>query len=159
MKKQKMLIFISWLSVILWMLLIFSFSAQTAAQSSDTSGGFSECLAKLIYRHFNFTDNQSHDILIDKCQFIVRKTAHFTVYAILGILLFIAVRISNFKFPNLIAPIICLVYAASDEIHQYFVPGRSCELRDICIDFTGSLTGIIIITVIFIIIKKIKNKN
>lgn len=155
MKKHKILIFISWISVILWMLLIFSFSAQNAEQSSSTSGGLAEYLAKLIYHNFD----QSQDILIDKCQFIVRKTAHFTVYAVLGILSYTAVRISKFKFPNLIASIICLTYAASDEIHQYFVPGRSCELRDICIDFTGSVAGITAITVIILIIKKIKKKK
>lgn len=158
MNKTKILIFISWISVILWMLLIFCFSAQNAAQSSDTSGGFAEYLAKLIH-DLNIIDNQSQDILIEKCQFIVRKTAHFTVYATLGILTYMAVRISKFKFPHLIAPVICLAYAVSDEIHQYFVPGRSCELRDVCIDFSGSVTGIIVITAIIMIIKKSKRKN
>lgn len=159
MKKTKILIFISWISVILWMLLIFCFSAQNAAQSSDTSGGFAEYLAKIIYHDFNIIDNQSQDILIDKCQFVVRKTAHFTVYATLGILTYMAVCISKFKFPYLIASVICLAYAVSDEFHQYFVPGRSCELRDICIDFSGSVTGIIAITAIIMIIKKPKRKK
>lgn len=158
MNKTKILIFISWISVILWMLLIFCFSAQNAAQSSDTSGGFAEYLAKLIH-DLNIINNQSQDILIENCQFIVRKTAHFTVYATLGILTYMAVRISKFKFPHLIAPVICLAYAVSDEIHQYFVPGRSCELRDVCIDFSGSVTGIIVITAIIMIIKKSKRKN
>ena len=34
------------------------------------------------------------------------------------------------------------LYAVTDEIHQYFVPGRSCEFRDICIDSAGVLCGI-----------------
>ena len=36
-------------------------------------------------------------------------------------------------------------YAVTDEIHQLFVPGRSCELRDICIDAVGVLCGCLII--------------
>lgn len=145
--------------MILWMLLIFRFSAQNADQSSETSGGFAEFLAKIIYHDFNIIDKPAQYILIDKCQFIVRKTAHFTIYAILGILTFMAVRISKIKFPYLIAPVICLAYAASDEIHQYFVPGRSCELRDVCIDFSGSVLGIILISAVIMIIKKLKRKN
>ena len=35
------------------------------------------------------------------------------------------------------------LYAVSDEIHQIFVPGRSCELRDILIDSAGVLVGIL----------------
>ena len=35
------------------------------------------------------------------------------------------------------------VYAVSDEIHQYFVPGRACMLRDMLLDTCGSLAGIV----------------
>ena len=159
MKKSKILIITSWTAVILWMLVIFCFSAQNADQSSGTSGGFAKFLAKILYRDFNIIDKPSQDILINKCQFIVRKTAHFTVYATLGILTNTAVRISKFKFPHLIALVICLAYAVSDEIHQYFVPGRSCELRDVYIDFSGSVLGIILISIILIFFRNIKAKN
>ena len=35
------------------------------------------------------------------------------------------------------------LYAVTDEVHQYFVPGRSCELRDVLVDTSGALTGIL----------------
>ena len=35
-------------------------------------------------------------------------------------------------------------YAIIDEIHQSFVPGRSCEIRDMCIDAVGVLVGMIL---------------
>ena len=38
----------------------------------------------------------------------------------------------------------CVIYACSDEIHQLFIFGRSCELRDVLIDFIGSLLGVMI---------------
>ena len=159
MKNSKILIITSWTAVILCMLVIFCFSAQNADQSSGTSGGFAKFLAKILYRYFNTIDKPSQDILINKCQFIVRKTAHFTVYATLGILTYMAVRISKFKFSYLISSVICLAYAVSDEIHQYFVPGRSCELRDVFIDFSGSVLGIILIAIILIFLRNIKTKN
>ena len=34
-------------------------------------------------------------------------------------------------------------YAVTDEFHQSFVPGRSCEFRDIVIDSCGVLTGVL----------------
>ena len=44
---------------------------------AGTSGGFAKFLAKILYRDFNTIDKPSQDILINKCQFIVRKTALF----------------------------------------------------------------------------------
>lgn len=36
-----------------------------------------------------------------------------------------------------------ILYAASDELHQYFVPGRACQLRDVVIDGLGVLIGVL----------------
>ena len=49
--------------------------------------------------------------------------------------------------------IFCILYAMSDEFHQLFVPGRSGEIRDICIDSLGALLGIIIMTCVISIVK------
>lgn len=39
------------------------------------------------------------------------------------------------------AEIFCALYACSDELHQYFVPGRSCKFFDVCVDSTGAFFG------------------
>lgn len=44
----------------------------------------------------------------------------------------------------LVSWIICTLYAGTDELHQYFVPGRACSLRDVCIDSAGALLGVLI---------------
>ena len=156
MKKIKLVI--SWLLVLLLMVLIFVFSSQKAEASSETSGGFAELLARILHSDFdNLSEYVKIDILND-CQFIVRKTAHFSVYGMLGILSFISCKASYFKLYWLISATICLLYAVSDEIHQYFVEGRSCEIRDVAIDFSGSLTGIIGIFILSFVFKKIKGK-
>lgn len=80
--------------------------------------------------------------------FIVRKCAHFLEYLVLGISMFVSVRdLSRWKRWKIAIPafLICAAYAATDELHQMFVQGRSCEVRDILIDSLGALLGILIV--------------
>ena len=51
----------------------------------------------------------------------------------------------NINKKYLLAFLICVIYAISDEIHQLFVPGRAGQVRDVLIDSAGSLLGIIIV--------------
>jgi len=80
--------------------------------------------------------------------FIVRKIAHFTLYSILGILIFNILRDSK-KLTSrkqiLISLLFTALYATTDELHQLFISGRSGQLRDILIDSTGGLTGILLL--------------
>ena len=87
---------------------------------------------------------------------IVRKMAHFSIYFVFSVLMYLFISRYNIKNKSvkLSAVSICLLYAISDEIHQYFVPGRSCEIRDVFIDLCGILSGIILIC----LIKQIKSK-
>ena len=50
-----------------------------------------------------------------------------------------------------------LGYAISDEVHQYFIPGREMAIRDVAIDFSGGVLGFIVNIVICKI--KINKKN
>lgn len=138
--------------LILWMILIFSLSAQTSVESSDTSSGAIGVVLKILYPGFEkLSDVQKQD-MINSLQFIARKGAHFTIYGILGIFSFFAVITYKgipIKYRYLFSSLICLLYAVSDELHQHFVPGRSCELRDVLVDFSGSITAIILLILIF----------
>ena len=49
-------------------------------------------------------------------------------------------------------------YAATDEFHQWFVPGRSCEVRDVCVDGTGALIGCLAAAGIWKLIRKHENE-
>ena len=51
-----------------------------------------------------------------------------------------------------------MFYAITDEFHQYFIPGRSAEIRDVLIDSSGALTGILFVIIVLAIIKIIKKK-
>lgn len=130
-----------------WMLLIFSLSNETAAISSQTSGGFSKLLLSLFYPPFNSLSPAQQQAFIAEISNLVRKSAHFTIYGLLGIFSLLSV-ISYRRIPYIlraaIALCICTVYAASDEWHQTLIAGRSGELRDVIIDSMGALLFITI---------------
>lgn len=126
-------------------------SAQTADDSSDTSRDLIFFLAKIFVKDFENLTAVAKEELISSLQFIIRKTAHFSIYAALGFFSYLSVityKKISFNFRTVSSCLFCLLYAVSDEIHQYFVPGRSCEIRDICIDFCGSLVIISVLTLI-----------
>lgn len=144
--------------LIAWMALIFSMSAQNATESDKTSGNVIKSVLSVIYPGFDGLSEESKAELISSFQFIARKTAHFSLYAILGLLSFLTVisyRNLKFGLRTALSAAICLLYAASDEVHQLFVPGRSGEIRDVCIDFCGSLLIITILALSARYIKKI----
>lgn len=133
------------------MAFIFCMSAQDADTSSDTSRGVITFFAKIFIKDFETLSNEIQDGIISSWQFFVRKGAHFSIYAVLGI--FALLSLVTYKSIPLVhrfisSALICLAYSVSDEIHQSFVPGRSCELRDVCIDFCGSLLAITVLTLI-----------
>ena len=157
MKKKGKIITLTIL-VFCWMAFIFSMSAKNSTQSSNISGGFTYNILSMFFSQFRSIDKATQDSIVEGLQFIVRKGAHFTAYAILGGLCFANLRAFNkFKLKSnfLIALVISALYAASDELHQYFVPGRSCEFRDVMIDSCGALTGIIVVIIFSKIIQKL----
>ena len=79
--------------------------------------------------------------------FIVRKGAHFLEYLVLGISLFWTVRDLRKRASFWIPWAVGALYAVTDEVPQYFVPGRSCELRDVLIDACGVAAGVAIVWV------------
>jgi len=116
--------------VIIWMFIIFMMSSYDGNESSNQSGMIVNFIANLLN-----IDN------INVLSLIIRKMAHFTESLILGLL--VVNMINNYNNKSiLISIIICIIYATSDEIHQLFVPGRSCQLLDILIDTIGSVIGI-----------------
>ena len=69
---------------------------------------------------------------------VLRKGAHITEYAILGLLLY---RALEREAPALAAGI---AYAATDELHQHFVSGRHASPVDVAIDAVGVSLGMLV---------------
>lgn len=78
------------------------------------------------------------------------KIEHFSAYFILGILLSLTLLFQNKfskikKYFTLFTGLIIGLYAALDEIHQLFVPGRDCDILDWTADMIGASIGILLI--------------
>ena len=67
------------------------------------------------------------------------KVAHFGAYAVLGALLAFAADRS--RTPLAAAVLLGVLYGASDEIHQMYVPGRSPDVLDWAADAAGVITA------------------
>ncbi len=132
--------------VVIWMIVIFCFSAQTGVKSTKTSNVVTSMVV-------NVTTNVSKQEItreeakkkVEDSTFLIRKLAHFTEYLILGILIIRLLRTYGKLNVRMIvtAIVICFLYAASDEIHQIFVLGRTAKVLDTLIDTSGASIGII----------------
>lgn len=154
--KNNKRVLISWILLALWMALIFILSAQNADKSSGTSGSILTAIFNIIYPGFKAMNPADQFIILELYQGIIRKSAHFFLFGILGVLAVNAYKSLRIRKNSLVAVLsfaTCVAYAISDEIHQKFVPGRSCEILDILIDSAGSLLFIAISMLIMVLVK------
>jgi VanZ family protein len=84
--------------------------------------------------------------------FKVDKLIHLIIYLIFACLIYRALGMEG--VPALLGRhrltvtfLIVAVYGASDEFHQYFVPGRSMEFFDWVADASGAIVWILVVTV------------
>ncbi|ADI00574.1 VanZ family protein [Salisediminibacterium selenitireducens] len=146
---------LSWLAVILWMGLIFFFSHQPGDESAALSGGITRWI------HTVLTALPLIDFEIGILHTLIRKSAHFFVYLILGVLVLhalLASRVTLFR-ASVYAWFIATAYAATDEYHQTFIPGRVGDVMDVVIDSLGAMTGILIYLLVYRIWRWRKQRN
>ena len=142
---------------------IFGFSNQ----NSETSAGLSQKVTNFVVefvpsiKNMPEKEKEQAEYRIEK---IIRKIAHYSIYTLVGILLM--ALMTTYKIKELdriaISMIIGVIYAATDEIHQAFVPGRGPLVTDVILDSIGVLTGICIVLLVYKIICKMcrhKYKN
>ncbi|MDE6388164.1 MAG: VanZ family protein [Lachnospiraceae bacterium] len=131
---------------LIWMCVIFAFSAQTKEESSVVSEGFSYRIVNTtgLFFHLNLDEEQLREIAA-AIEYFVRKGAHMTEYAILAVLLYIWT--SRWELTrlrrSLTAAVATMLYAGSDEFHQLFVAGRSGRISDVLIDSAGAVIGLV----------------
>lgn len=135
------------LLALVWMTLIFGFSAQSATESGGLSAIITEPLTKLIVRISEAMSASEEAVLYAKVDNIVRSFAHFSEYTVLGMLLTAVLRAFGIK--NGFVPwLVGAVYAVTDEWHQAYSPGRSSDPMDVLIDAAGVLCGVVIYHVV-----------
>ena len=209
--RQRAMYILSAVLVITMLCVIFRFSAADATHSSHLSEGVCIRLVRELSAIFpqQFPEEKLVKVA-ETIEYPIRKCAHFTEYAVLGIMVNLYLwicywieRLSDRKKKtteqeviaqkNIIsdskntrqrivaqkpamqeieidkqavgtvgrkiklsiwnfairAEIFCALYACSDELHQYFVPGRSCKFFDVCVDSTGAFFGALLFWGIF----------
>ncbi len=138
---------LSFLPTIFLLFLIFGFSAQ----DGEASGSLSFEVSLLLVKIFSpFLPASTTELALysyaESIHYFVRKAAHMTEYALLAMSLqlpaFTCLK-NKLTFPKrlVIGFFLTVALAAADEYHQTFVPGRSGNLTDVCIDSVGILAG------------------
>lgn len=149
---------ISIISLILWMIIIFSFSSADANKSTGTSD---KVITTMIEIKDKITDQETpiseKEIIVKNSSFYVRKIAHITEYLILGFLMFNLLK--QYSVTNINYAIgLSVLYSCTDEFHQLFINGRSGSFKDVLIDTIGILLGTYLYKILVIKKKKV-NKN
>lgn len=140
---RKLLAFVP---ALLWYRVIWGFSAQTAVQSGGTSDGLLHSLLSIVIPAYQSATLEIQAVAVEILSFFLRKGAHMTCYFILSALLLAACALwvkPIYKRCGLVVAL-CALLAGLDEYHQTFVPGRSGELRDVCIDVTGGVITLVL---------------
>lgn len=133
------------MAVLFWMGLIFWFSAQEAEISTDMSRTVGYRVGEFFISDFGEWSGAEQQAFAARIDFPVRKGAHASEYAFLGLLLTgtaAAYRVPGRWRRYAFAFLVTAAYAVSDEFHQLFVPGRSGQVSDVLLDSVGALVGV-----------------
>ena len=135
------------LLLILWVVFIFSNSMDNADASTLKSGAVLALLRRIL---------GSEGAALT--EFIVRKTDHFTEFAIEGVLLFLVVKGYTTRPLRFLGwPLLAgLMTALTDETIQLFSLGRSSQVTDVWIDFAGVVTGTLLAFLVQAIVRRCK---
>lgn len=127
-----------WLLPVAWMVVIFLLSHEVAVESTARS----DVIVSML--HGVGLDSATEFVTV-----LVRKSAHFLAYAVLGGMFCWVLQGYGLQMHKAIVISLALaaVYAISDEVHQTFIAGRSGEVGDVLIDTLGALAGIGVVVV------------
>lgn len=215
--RQRAAYILSAVLVVIMLCVIFRFSAADATHSSHLSEGVCIRLVRELSTIFpqQFPEEKLVKVA-EAIEYPIRKCAHFTEYAVLGITanLYLwmcyklemlqdkkkkaieiqraeeklqktagqevvaqenvlpkieitrqgmktteqKIKLSMWNF-LIRAELFCALYACSDELHQYFVPGRSCKFFDVCVDSTGAFFGALLFWGIFHLLEQKRERK
>ncbi len=121
-------------------------TAEKSATESLTVLSFIKNIFKAIGINSNLTDH------------IIRKSAHFCEFALLGCLTTWTAYAGNHRIvKNLMSTgFVCLGTAVIDELVQISAKGRSAEVTDVALDFCGAVAGFLFFILIFAIVRLIR---
>ncbi len=155
--KGKRIVLWGWVIAVAGM--IFGFSAMNGPESMELSNGFTAWFMRLFYPDVESLPLERQQQIYELFVFIVRKAAHFSEFAALGMPLLLLLREYRLRWAAFWSWVIGTLYAGTDELHQYFNGTRTPSLRDVGIDSAGVLFGILVIVLLSGLLTRMKAKK
>ncbi|MDY4195397.1 MAG: VanZ family protein [Bariatricus sp.] len=155
--KNKKHLYIFLILILIWRCIIFVFSAQPGDESTDTSIGFGAKIVGFFIPEFREMSKEEQREFLEPYDFIIRKSAHFCEYAVMGMLSMLLLQqiYMKMKWKIFCSIGISAFMACTDEFHQLFVEGRAGRIQDVCIDTSGAALGILVTVIGITVIEKI----
>lgn len=137
--KPRLPFFRDLLLLLVWLGVIFSWSTGAGA-APHTNSWVDAFLGRLFPHWYARLTWPEHDAI----HFYLRKAAHVTEYALLGVLAIRALRYGRSPWVRglMSAWILATLYAATDEAHQIFVADRTPKVTDVLLDSAGAAVGV-----------------
>jgi len=141
-----------WWPALIWAVAISGFS--TGAFTTENTGHFLIPILRFFLPH-------AAPETLDFLHHIIRKCSHLTEYFILSLLILRGIRAGEKGMHvrwALVTILIIAGYAALDEYHQSFVPGRTAAVGDVLIDTSGGIAAQIVAS-LFVLLGKAREKR
>ncbi len=136
-------------------ILVVMFIFYNSIQNGESSSNASTTV-------LNFINNIINSIGLNfKLEgYFIRKLAHFVEFFTLGVFLMLTFEAFTNKIFSIIGfPMFLAIFIpVIDEYIQIYSDGRTSSVKDVLLDFFGAMIGIIIVSLFFVLNKKIKNK-
>lgn len=147
-----------------WMVCIFKLSGMTSQKSNGKSTDFISIFiedALEITNDYGITNSHPSDEKLAHASELInspmRKVIHATVYFVLAFFVMILLNIifdhKKYILSFILALVISVIFAATDEFHQTFVSGRTGQILDVFIDSAGAVMGVLFYTTYHIVYK------
>lgn len=149
MKRKKIYTAIAGTLLLLLYIVIFCFSAEDGESSSALSTRVTLALYRLYYGFPGYEGSGQvvADAAVLPLEGFIRKLGHFLEYFCMGFLscgiafMWMKSRLKGYMM--IVAQL--FLSAGADELHQYFVPGRHASFRDVLLDVSGGITGMLLL--------------
>ena len=146
---------------------IFFMSARPSGESGAMSMEIVQRIIEFVVPGFADLSPSEQLAKMKLVDHIVRKIAHFSEYALLGILAFNLVRLLTTRSGQVLPTFrwmflswaLATAYAITDEVHQIFVPGRSCMPTDVLIDSAGVLAGVLLFVGVLALVGRVRSSR
>lgn len=145
MSKKIVLRIVLGVLIALWLGFIWCNSAENGSETVETSNGVTQIVAEIVVPGYGGLPQEEKAAVIEKISPPVRSLAHAFEFFVLALL--VGALVYTFAFKSVFLKQIsitltaCVLCACADEIHQYFVPGRTADILDILVDVAGALVG------------------